>query len=160
MQRASLLGDIFGCQVIADLAARYRVEHAILQGATTPPDDRSVFWLSNQRHDPIPSTFDACRRGCELVRHPDFSTSLSTFASSALPCGLPPTGMILSSANMNCTFLVISKYDFLCRRRLLLQGMHCAGKNQLRGRQEKDFRGTKYSMRVTHIALLSRKDGK
>jgi pimeloyl-ACP methyl ester carboxylesterase len=31
---ASLLGDFFGCQVIADLAVRYRVEHAILQGAT------------------------------------------------------------------------------------------------------------------------------
>lgn len=59
LQRASLLGNSFGCQVIADLAARYpdRVEHAILQGPTTPPDERSWFWQfirwrQNQRYNP------------------------------------------------------------------------------------------------------------
>jgi 2-hydroxy-6-oxonona-2,4-dienedioate hydrolase len=59
LQRGSLLGNSFGCQVIADLAARYpdRVEHAILQGPTTPPDERSWFWQfirwrQNQRYNP------------------------------------------------------------------------------------------------------------
>jgi pimeloyl-ACP methyl ester carboxylesterase len=46
LERAALLGNSFGCQVIADLAVRYpqRVTHAILQGPTTPPQERSVFW--------------------------------------------------------------------------------------------------------------------
>ncbi|MFC3606973.1 alpha/beta fold hydrolase [Stutzerimonas tarimensis] len=46
LPRASFLGNSFGCQVIADLAARYpaRVDRAILQGPTTPPDERSGFW--------------------------------------------------------------------------------------------------------------------
>lgn len=59
VERASLLGNSFGCQVIADLAARHpqRVERAILQGPTTPPDERSWFWQfirwrQNQRHNP------------------------------------------------------------------------------------------------------------
>ena len=56
---ASLLGNSFGCQVIADLAARYpeRVERALLQGPTTPPEERSGFWQfvrwrQNQRWNP------------------------------------------------------------------------------------------------------------
>ena len=59
VERASLLGNSFGCQVIADLAARYpeRIERAILQGPTTPPDERSWFWQfirwrQNQRYNP------------------------------------------------------------------------------------------------------------
>ena len=59
LQRVALLGNSFGCQVIADLAARYpeRVEEAILQGPTTPPDERSIFWQfirwrQNQRYNP------------------------------------------------------------------------------------------------------------
>lgn len=38
LDRVALLGNSFGCQVIADLAARYpeRVEAAVLQGPTTP----------------------------------------------------------------------------------------------------------------------------
>jgi 2-hydroxy-6-oxonona-2,4-dienedioate hydrolase len=46
IDRAALLGNSFGCQVIADLAARYpeRVAAAILQGPTTPPDECSWFW--------------------------------------------------------------------------------------------------------------------
>jgi len=56
---AALLGNSFGCQVIADLAARYpgRIAAAILQGPTTPPEERSWFWQfirwrQNQRHNP------------------------------------------------------------------------------------------------------------
>jgi 2-hydroxy-6-oxonona-2,4-dienedioate hydrolase len=59
LERAALLGNSFGCQVIADLASRYpdRVEAAILQGPTTPPDERSWFWQfirwrQNQRYNP------------------------------------------------------------------------------------------------------------
>lgn len=59
LERASLLGNSFGCQVIADLAARYpeRVERAILQGPTTPPEERFTFWQfirwrQNQRYNP------------------------------------------------------------------------------------------------------------
>jgi 2-hydroxy-6-oxonona-2,4-dienedioate hydrolase len=44
-----LLGNSFACQVIIDLAARYpeRVERAVLQGPTTPPDERT--WLQQYR---------------------------------------------------------------------------------------------------------------
>jgi len=56
---ASLLGNSFGCQVIAELAARHpeRVDRAILQGPTTPPGERSTFWQfvrwrQNQRYNP------------------------------------------------------------------------------------------------------------
>lgn len=59
LRRASFLGNSFGCQVIADLAARHpsHVDHAILQGPTTPPDERSVIWQfirwrQNQRYNP------------------------------------------------------------------------------------------------------------
>lgn len=46
IERAALLGNSFGCQVIAELAARHRqrVSHVLLQGPTTPPSERSVFW--------------------------------------------------------------------------------------------------------------------
>lgn len=46
LEHAALLGNSFGCQVIADLAARYprRASHALLQGPTTPPEERSAFW--------------------------------------------------------------------------------------------------------------------
>lgn len=46
LERASFLGNSFGCQVIVDLAMRYpeRVDRLILQGPTTPPDERSTFW--------------------------------------------------------------------------------------------------------------------
>ncbi|PMR73254.1 alpha/beta fold hydrolase [Billgrantia endophytica] len=46
LERASFLGNSFGCQVIVDLAMRYpeRADRLILQGPTTPPDERSTFW--------------------------------------------------------------------------------------------------------------------
>ena len=59
LERASFLGNSFGCQVIADLAARYpqRVERVLLQGPTTPSDERSGFWQfirwrQNQPYNP------------------------------------------------------------------------------------------------------------
>lgn len=46
LARVALLGNSFGCQVIADLGARHPelVERAVLQGPTAPPDERSWFW--------------------------------------------------------------------------------------------------------------------
>ena len=46
LERASFLGNSFGCQVIVDLAMRYpeRVDRLVLQGPTTPPDEQSTFW--------------------------------------------------------------------------------------------------------------------
>jgi pimeloyl-ACP methyl ester carboxylesterase len=56
---AALLGNSFGCQIIADLAARYPglVSRAVLQGPTTPPEERSwlwqfVRWRQNQPFNP------------------------------------------------------------------------------------------------------------
>lgn len=46
LDRAALLGNSFGCQIIVDVAARYpaRVARAVLQGPTTDPAERSWFW--------------------------------------------------------------------------------------------------------------------
>jgi 2-hydroxy-6-oxonona-2,4-dienedioate hydrolase len=69
---AALLGNSFGCQIIADLAARHPdlVERAVLQGPTTPPDERSwlwqfVRWRQNQPFNPDalgPITWDDYRK--------------------------------------------------------------------------------------------------
>jgi 2-hydroxy-6-oxonona-2,4-dienedioate hydrolase len=77
IERAALLGNSFGCQVIADLAGRYpdRLERAILQGPTTPPDERSWFWQfirwrQNQRYNPRslgPVTYEDYKK-CGLRR--------------------------------------------------------------------------------------------
>jgi 2-hydroxy-6-oxonona-2,4-dienedioate hydrolase len=55
----ALLGNSFGCQIIADLAARHPglVERAVLQGPTAPPEERSwlwqfVRWRQNQPYNP------------------------------------------------------------------------------------------------------------
>ena len=77
LTRPSLLGNSFGCQVIADLAARYpeRIGRAILQGPTTPPDERSMFWQfirwrQNQKYNPksLDSVTDADYKKCGLRR--------------------------------------------------------------------------------------------
>lgn len=46
LERSALLGNSFGCQIIGDLAARYpdRVASGVLQGPTTPPEERSWLW--------------------------------------------------------------------------------------------------------------------
>jgi 2-hydroxy-6-oxonona-2,4-dienedioate hydrolase len=55
----ALLGNSFGCQIIADLAARHPwlVACAVLQGPTAPPEERSwlwqfVRWRQNQPYNP------------------------------------------------------------------------------------------------------------
>ncbi len=45
LERASFLGNSFGCQIIADLSVRHpgSVERAVLQGPTMDPSGRTVF---------------------------------------------------------------------------------------------------------------------
>ncbi|MDQ2076636.1 alpha/beta fold hydrolase [Marinimicrobium sp. ABcell2] len=60
LPRASFLGNSFGCQVIVELAARYPeyTERLLLQGPTTPPEERSAFrqftrWRQNEPYNPM-----------------------------------------------------------------------------------------------------------
>lgn len=60
LPRASFLGNSFGCQVIVELALRYPAfaDRLILQGPTTPPDERSAFWQfvrwrQNEPYNPV-----------------------------------------------------------------------------------------------------------
>lgn len=57
--RVALLGNSLGCQIIAAALDRHPAiaDAAILQGPTTPPDERSIFWQlirwrQNLRNDP------------------------------------------------------------------------------------------------------------
>lgn len=57
--RAALIGNSQGCQVIIDLAARYpeRIVAGVLQGPTTPPEERSwlrqfIRWRQNAPYNP------------------------------------------------------------------------------------------------------------
>lgn len=59
LERASLVGNSFGCQVIAELAARRpeRIERIVLQGPTAPPRERNTLrqfirWRQNDRYNP------------------------------------------------------------------------------------------------------------
>jgi 2-hydroxy-6-oxonona-2,4-dienedioate hydrolase len=59
LERAVLLGNSFGCQIIADFASRYPhfVQAAVLQGPTTPAGERSwlqqfIRWRQNSPFNP------------------------------------------------------------------------------------------------------------
>jgi 2-hydroxy-6-oxonona-2,4-dienedioate hydrolase len=59
ISRASLLGNSQGCQIIANLAVRHAdlVERAVLQGPTSPPEERSWYrqfirWRQNAPYNP------------------------------------------------------------------------------------------------------------
>lgn len=80
LERASLLGNSFGCQVIADLAARHpqRVERAILQGPTTPPEERSWFWQYRSFQEQLT---DRSRTRQRASRHPCWWCGASTIPS-------------------------------------------------------------------------------
>ncbi|CAL1240009.1 alpha/beta fold hydrolase [Candidatus Methylocalor cossyra] len=57
LPRAALLGNSFGCQIIVECAARHpqRVERAILQGPTTPQEERTGLWqFLRWRQNPNP----------------------------------------------------------------------------------------------------------
>lgn len=59
LNRATLLGNSFGCQIVVDFAVRHpdRIERAILVGPTIDPKARSAFkqiirWMRNSPHEP------------------------------------------------------------------------------------------------------------
>jgi 2-hydroxy-6-oxonona-2,4-dienedioate hydrolase len=77
LERATMFGNSFGCQIIVDLAARYpeRVERSVLQGPTAPPEERSwlwqfIRWRQNAPHNPPEMTdvSDIDYAKCGLVR--------------------------------------------------------------------------------------------
>lgn len=75
LERAALLGNSFGCQIIVECMARHpkRVMCGILQGPTTPPWERSWFWQFvrwRQNINPKPMGEIAKRdyRACGILR--------------------------------------------------------------------------------------------
>lgn len=95
IERAMFLGNSFGCQIIADLAARFpqRVDRAVLQGPTTPPDERTwrlqyIRWQENSPYNP-PSMSEIASedyRKCGLVRAlRTFQFSLNDRVEEKLP---------------------------------------------------------------------------
>lgn len=77
LERASLLGNSFGCQIIAEFGARYpqKTERAVLQGPTTDPEERTwlmqfIRWQQNSKNNP-PKMGDVANidyAKCGLVR--------------------------------------------------------------------------------------------
>lgn len=75
LERAALLGNSFGCQIIVECMARHpeRVTRAVLQGPTTPPEERSWLWQFirwRQNHNRRPMQAVAWRdyRACGFGR--------------------------------------------------------------------------------------------
>lgn len=112
LERAMLLGNSFGCQIIADLAARYpdRVERAVLQGPTTPADERSwlwqfIRWQQNSPHNP-PEMGEIARQDyakCGLVRALlTFQFSLNDRIEDKLPQIEAPTLVVRGSVDPIC----------------------------------------------------------
>jgi len=65
LEKAALLGNSFGCQIIVECAVRHpeRVERAILQGPTTPREERTWFWqFVRWRQNPNPDMGPIARR--------------------------------------------------------------------------------------------------
>ncbi len=82
LEKAALLGNSFGCQIIVECAARHpeRVARAILQGPTTPREERSWFWqFVRWRQNPNPNMGPIARRD---YRAAGFGRVLKTFRYS------------------------------------------------------------------------------
>lgn len=111
--RAHLLANSFGCQVIADLAARYPrlVDRLVLQGPTTTPSERSwlwqwVRWRQNSPYNPpemgeiAKRDYDKCGRLRAILT---FRKSLQDHIEDKLPLIRAPT------------LVVRGQYDPICR---------------------------------------------
>jgi 2-hydroxy-6-oxonona-2,4-dienedioate hydrolase len=95
LSRVPLLGNSQGCQVIANLAVRHpdRVERAVLQGPTSPPEERSWFrqfirWRQNAPYNPPsldPVTWGEYRRSGYLRALLTFHYSLKDHIEDHLP---------------------------------------------------------------------------
>lgn len=110
--RAALLGNSFGCQIIADCAARYpeRVERAVLQGPTTPPEERSWFWQyvrwrQNNRYNPhslmLPTLRDYWECGPRRILQ-TFQYGLEDHIEDKLPNVRAPTLVIRGARDPIC----------------------------------------------------------
>jgi pimeloyl-ACP methyl ester carboxylesterase len=111
--RVSLLGNPQACQIIADLAMRHpdRVERCVLQGATTPPDERGwlrqfIRWRQNNCYNPPdlgPPTWSDYRRAGYLRVLRTFRLGLFDRIEDKLPHITAPT------------LIVRGQYDPICR---------------------------------------------
>lgn len=101
IRSASLLGNSFGCQIIADFAVRHGllIERAILQGPTVDPAARTVRqqlwrWLINGRHEAPAQALVILRdyRDCGLHRvFRTFKYALDDHIEGTLPRVRVPT---------------------------------------------------------------------
>jgi 2-hydroxy-6-oxonona-2,4-dienedioate hydrolase len=111
--RAALLGNSFACQIIVDLAARHpqRVLRTVLQGPTTPPEERSwlrqfVRWRQNNRYNPPelgPISWRDYRRAGYLRALQSFRLALKDRIEDKLPRVAAPS------------LVVRGQYDPICR---------------------------------------------
>lgn len=110
--RAVLLGNSFGCQIIADFAARYpeRAAATVLQGPTTPPDERSWFrqfirWQQNSPYNP-PSMDEIAASDYDKTGYPrallTFHYSLKDRIEEKLPAVTAPTLVVRGSLDPIC----------------------------------------------------------
>jgi 2-hydroxy-6-oxonona-2,4-dienedioate hydrolase len=112
LRRPALLGNSFGCQIIVDLAARHpaRIGHAILQGPTAPPEERTwlkqaVRWRQNQPFNPPslgPVTWGDYRK-CGWIRlFRTFHYSLRDPIEAKLPEVLCPALVVRGTKDPIC----------------------------------------------------------
>jgi pimeloyl-ACP methyl ester carboxylesterase len=107
---ASLLGNSFGCQIIADFAVRHSslIERAILQGPTVDPAGRTARqqlwrWLVNGRHEAPAQALVILRdyRDCGLQRvFRTFKYALDDHIEGTLPHVRVPTLVVRGSRDV------------------------------------------------------------
>jgi 2-hydroxy-6-oxonona-2,4-dienedioate hydrolase len=112
LPRVALLGNSFGCQIIVDLAARYpgRLERAILQGPTAPPEERTwrmqaLRWYQNQPFNPPslgPVTWSDYRKAGWIRTLKTFHYSLRDPVEAKLPAVACPTLVVRGTKDPIC----------------------------------------------------------
>ena len=110
IRRATLLGNSFGCQIIADFAVRHAalIERAILQGPTVDPAARTARqqlwrWLVNGRHEAPAQALVILRdyRDCGLRRvFRTFKYALDDHIEGTLPHVRVPTLVVRGSRDV------------------------------------------------------------
>ncbi|MBI4497433.1 MAG: alpha/beta hydrolase [Chloroflexi bacterium] len=107
LDRAALLGDSFGCQVVAEFAVRHpeRIEQAVLVGPTVDPQGRTFGeqarrWLINTPYEPATQALIVLRdyRDCGLRRAwRTFQFCLQDHIEEKLPLVQAPTLVVRGS---------------------------------------------------------------
>jgi pimeloyl-ACP methyl ester carboxylesterase len=110
IKSAALLGNSFGCQIIADFAVRHPtlIDRAILQGPTVDPAGRTARqqlwrWLVNGRHEAPAQSLIILRdyRDCGLRRvFRTFAYALEDHIESTLPHVRVPTLVVRGSRDV------------------------------------------------------------